>query len=207
MRENSRENIQKFGEVFTPKWLIDEMLALVEHETLRVESTFLEPSCGDGRVLCAVLEKKLQHCKKIYSKNNHHRTFFSFVALSSIYGIDIQIKNVEVTRKTLFALFLKSMNKHDQNWITPPAQHVISKNIMFADALIASRSGSKLLVSQWSPISTSHIQRQDFYFHNLFMGQWSGNRHHDMGKNETTLIRPADVTFKSRRIVDLTKDA
>lgn len=203
----NRENVARFGEIFTPSWLIDEMLTLVVDETNRFDSRFLEPSCGDGRVLYAVLYTKLKHCKRVYAKNAHNRLFFSFVALSSIYGVDIQAKNVKATREKLLALFLGNINKHDRSWICPPAQHVISKNILLGDTLAASAGTKQLLISQWSPIGTSHIQRQDFYFENLFVNRLTGASDHSVGKTNTNLIRPADEIFKSRRIVDLPVDA
>ena len=43
------------GEVFTPPWLIDEMICLVKDEAEQISSRFLEPACGTGNFLKEVL--------------------------------------------------------------------------------------------------------------------------------------------------------
>lgn len=55
----SRQRVADHGEVFTPAWLVQDMLDLVKGETQRIDSRFLEPACGDGNFLLPVLERKL----------------------------------------------------------------------------------------------------------------------------------------------------
>lgn len=40
----SRQRVTDHGEVFTPRWLVDDMLDLVKGETERIDSRFLEPA-------------------------------------------------------------------------------------------------------------------------------------------------------------------
>lgn len=40
----SRQRVADHGEVFTPRWLVDDMLNLVKDETERIDSRFLEPA-------------------------------------------------------------------------------------------------------------------------------------------------------------------
>ena len=40
----SRQRVADHGEVFTPRWLVDDMLDLVKSETERIDSRFLEPA-------------------------------------------------------------------------------------------------------------------------------------------------------------------
>jgi hypothetical protein len=40
----SRKRVADHGEVFTPRWLVDDLLDLVQAETVRIESRFLEPA-------------------------------------------------------------------------------------------------------------------------------------------------------------------
>lgn len=40
----SRQRVADHGEVFTSRWLVDEMLDLVKIETERIDSRFLEPA-------------------------------------------------------------------------------------------------------------------------------------------------------------------
>jgi type I restriction-modification system DNA methylase subunit len=55
----SKQRVADHGEVFTPAWLVEAMLDLVKGETERIDSRFLEPACGSGNFLVAVLRRKL----------------------------------------------------------------------------------------------------------------------------------------------------
>ena len=55
----SKQRVTDHGEVFTPPWMVDAMLALVEHETERIDARFLEPACGSGNFISRILQRKL----------------------------------------------------------------------------------------------------------------------------------------------------
>ena len=55
----SKQRVADHGEVFTPEWLVEEMLDLVKSKTERIDSRFLEPACGSGNFLVAILRRKL----------------------------------------------------------------------------------------------------------------------------------------------------
>ena len=55
----SRKRVTDHGEVFTPDWLVNDMLNLVAHEAERIDSRFLEPACGEGAFLAPILLRKL----------------------------------------------------------------------------------------------------------------------------------------------------
>lgn len=42
----SKKRVADHGEVFTPPWLVENMLDLVKLETERIDSRLLEPACG-----------------------------------------------------------------------------------------------------------------------------------------------------------------
>jgi len=44
----SRQRVADHGEVFTPAWMVEDMLNLVKSESERIDSRFLEPACGSG---------------------------------------------------------------------------------------------------------------------------------------------------------------
>ena len=60
-----------------------------------IDSTFLEPTCGNGNFLVEILERKLKLCKEPKDITR---------ALKSIYAIDIMQDNVEESRKRLIEL-------------------------------------------------------------------------------------------------------
>ena len=55
----SKQRVADHGEVFTPSWMVEDMLNLVKTESERIDSRFLEPACGSGNFLTSVLKRKL----------------------------------------------------------------------------------------------------------------------------------------------------
>lgn len=56
----SKERVAAHGEVFTSEREVNAMLDLVKNECLRPDSRFLEPACGDGNFLSAILKRDIQ---------------------------------------------------------------------------------------------------------------------------------------------------
>ena len=85
----SKERISKYGEVFTSKNEVNAMLDMLKHETQRIDSRFFEPACGDGNFLIEIINRKLKIVKECYSKIQLDFEKYTFIATSSIYGVDI----------------------------------------------------------------------------------------------------------------------
>src|SRR3954447_313011 len=87
----SRHRVKTYGEVLTPRHMVDRMLDLVREELESgpdfVDKTFLEPAAGDGNFLVAVLERKLGAIEKSYPYEEWPEA--SLFALASIYGIEL----------------------------------------------------------------------------------------------------------------------
>jgi hypothetical protein len=99
----SPERIRDLGEVFTPSNIVQEMLDLLPPDTWNVHPapTFLEPACGDGNFLIAILERKLTNITKCLQSNKlpagntlEAAQFHALEALSSIYAVDISEDNI-----------------------------------------------------------------------------------------------------------------
>ena len=65
----SRKRVAEHGEVFTPDWLVNDMLNLVAHEAERIDSRFLEPACGEGAFLAPILLRKLATVRRQYGSS------------------------------------------------------------------------------------------------------------------------------------------
>ena len=95
----SKERVKKFAEVYTPEHIVNEMLDMVEDtEPMRIETTFLEPACGNGNFLVKILERKLKLC---------HNADDIITAVQSIYGVDILADNVKESKQRMFELICK----------------------------------------------------------------------------------------------------
>ena len=84
----SRERVSKFAEVYTPSFLVKDMCDLVGDILKELRSKVLEPACGNGNFLVEILDRKL-------SLITHNFELNALIAVSSLYGIDIQeLKNI-----------------------------------------------------------------------------------------------------------------
>ena len=80
------------AEVFTPPRLVKQMLDKLPKEVWRKGKTFIDPACGNGNFLVAVLWRKISRNHKILD------------ALQSIYGVDIMRDNIQECRLRLLKL-------------------------------------------------------------------------------------------------------
>ena len=90
----SKARVRVRGEVFTAAREVNAMLDLVKDETENIDATFLEPACGDGNFLDEVLRRKLTVCRKRYGRSSTDYEKFSFLACTTLYGVDIMANKV-----------------------------------------------------------------------------------------------------------------
>ena len=168
----NRQRIIDHGEVFTPPVLVDAMLDLVAHECQRVDARFLEPACGDGNFLVAVLERKLAAVDKRSARNRDKWERDAILAICSLYGIDVLADNVAACRTRL----LRLVSDAHQNRFQAPlpgeaadaAAYILSKNIVQGDALTLRTSGDRpIIFPEWSPVNGSMLKRRDFEYDHL----------------------------------------
>lgn len=109
--EREKSRVKATGEVFTPTPLVQEILDQLPKEVFTDHSkTFLDPSCGDGQFLSEVLIRKIENGS----------TFEQ--ALSTIYGVDLMIDNVDLCRERLLC------GRED-------LRHIVEQNIQCRDGL------------------------------------------------------------------------
>ena len=101
----SKERVSKHGEVFTNEREVKAMCDLVKQETERIESRFLEPACGNGNFLAEILERKLVIVKRRYGKSQSDYERYSFLAVSSLYGVELLEDNAQECRERLFSIW------------------------------------------------------------------------------------------------------
>jgi len=166
----SKERVRDHGEVFTPDFIVNDMLDLVKSETERIESRFLEPACGDGNFLAPVLKRKLEIVRKRYGKSQIDFEKYGLIAVSSIYGIELLDDNVETCRNRLFKIFSdiyinKYKTKAKEEFLKS-IQIILEKNILQGNALSLKTKDEKeyILFSEWTLLSRGKVQRKDFIF-------------------------------------------
>ena len=168
----SRTRIRDHGEVFTPDFIVEDMLNLVKHETERIDSRFLESACGDGNFIIKVLEKKLEVVEKKYKKNQFDYERNALIAVSSIYGIELLEDNIQEARKRLYDFFIKNYKRVYKNKVNQRLldniEFILKKNIVQGDALtFKDKNGKGIIFPEWSAINGTMVQRRDFQFGDL----------------------------------------
>lgn len=96
-----KRRVQKHGEVFTPKKIINLMLDQpgIKEACENLTATFLEPSAGEGAFLVNILERKLKMVARDYNNNIKQFENYSLLALSTLYGIELLEDNTQEDRK------------------------------------------------------------------------------------------------------------
>lgn len=166
----SKKRVTDHGEVFTNEREVNAMLDLVKQETERIESTFLEPACGDGNFLAEVLRRKLNVITDKYKKSQFEWERYSVIAISSIYGVDFLEDNCQECRTRLFNIFndyyLTLFKKECKEDCRKSIKYLLQKNILWGDALDFTNPETKqpIIFSEWKLINSTLIKRKDFMF-------------------------------------------
>lgn len=168
----SKSRVRDHGEVFTSEREVNAMLDLVKNETERIESRFLEPACGTGNFLIKILERKLNVVDAVYRRMQYEWETRGFLAVSSIYGVELLPDNVTECRERLFEYFktryiAQFKTKISQRFLES-VRFLLEKNIICGDALtLLTNEGQPIVFSEWSFVSGSKVQRRDFTMSNL----------------------------------------
>ena len=178
----SKERVADHGEVFTNEREVNAMLDMVQTECERIESRFLEPACGDGNFLAEVLRRKLAVVKKRYGKSAADYERNAFVAVSSLYGVELLADNASACRKRLFELFSAEYAKACNNQINVAflnaIKTVIGTNILCGNALsmkmvdeAQNDTEKPIIFSEWTLAMGNKVKRRDFRLDELLEGQ------------------------------------
>ena len=172
----SRERVSTHGEVFTADREVNAMLNLVKQETERIDSRFLEPACGTGNFLVKILERKLSVVRRIYGKSGSDYEFNALMAVSSIYGVDIQKDNVLECRNRLKQIFIEEyrscQGKDPVDAYLKSIEYIFDRNILWGDALTLKTpdGSSSIIFSEWSALQ-GKIKRRDYTLDELLRNQ------------------------------------
>jgi len=172
----SKKRVADHGEVFTAAREVNAMLDLVKNETERIDSRFLEPACGTGNFLVEILNRKLKVVTARYKRNQSEWERYCFIAVSSIYGVDILEDNCVECRKRLFdivdGVYKKLYNKKTTDTFRASIKFLFEKNIIWGDALTMKQVGKgkenePITFSEWSAVNGTNIKRRDYTLSHL----------------------------------------
>ena len=177
----SSDRVRDLGEVFTPSATVEEMLNLLPREiwTVHPSSTFLEPACGDGNFLIAILNRKLDQVAKAYSAgelpagdSEVSAQYHALQALASIYAVDISSDNIIggtpgheigartrlLNRFTEWNLEVIGNKLSDRNVVMQVAEWIVEHNLIVGNMLATDANGKPtgrddipLIEYSWEP--------------------------------------------------------
>ena len=171
----SRKRVVDHGEVFTNEREVKAMCDLVNDETQRIDSRFLEPACGDGNFLAEILDRKLAVVKKKYRRSVMDFEKNSLLAVSSLYGVDIMMDNVIACRERLFKIWDKQYKavckKECSEDMRESIRFILSKNIVCGNALTlhevdenGNDTEDPILFSEWGFVTGPQLSRSEYTF-------------------------------------------
>ncbi len=161
----SKQRVADHGEVFTPAWLVEAMLDLVKGESERIDSRFLEPACGSGNFLVAVLRRKLAAVELKYGKSDFERRQFALLALMCCYGIELLADNIAECRANMLAIFAEYLGLDESEDLYRAAAFVLSQNLVHGDALtMRTHEDQPITFAEWGYLGKGRFQRRDFRF-------------------------------------------
>ena len=140
------DTVQKkkdFGEVFTPDWIVNDMIAMLPDHIKTITARYLEPSAGDGAFLMPLLRLKLDMVFDQYT-NWTERVQHALTGLYNLYGVEIQLDNVQMCRLNLHTCFMNRFPKEQlpSNFyerLHNCAAYIVQRNIIHGDLLTGQR--------------------------------------------------------------------
>ena len=131
----SKDRVRKRAEVFTQPREVNDILALTG-ATSNPYWRFLEPACGNGNFLEAILRQRLERLKQDriewHAKN---REFSVLKVLSTIYGVDIAEDNIEECKKRLQGVVFEYFKKKSSKGFLLAMDEIMHTNLIVGDML------------------------------------------------------------------------
>ncbi len=168
----SRHRVKAYGEVFTPRHMVDRMLDLVGEELESgpdfVDKTFLEPAAGHGNFLVAILSRKLHAIESRYPAESW--PIESLFALASIYGVEVLEDNHQDAKVVMLSEFHGFHQAHGspcepESDLHQAAAFLIEANIVRGNTLTGQTpDGEDIQFSWWHRIEgkPGEVQRDPF---------------------------------------------
>ena len=184
----SKQRIIDHGEVFTPSWLVDDMLNLVKNDSERIDARFLEPACGSGNFLVKVLQRKLAAVDNKYGHSPFEREHFAVFALMCVYGIELLPDNIAECRDNLLAILAEYLGITRSDVPYRAGHFVLSQNLVHGDALKMRTPDDKAIIfAEWGYLGKGKFQRRDFRLDTLTQAaaySQEGTLFANLGKHE-----------------------
>ena len=131
----SKQRVREHAEVFTQKREVDNILALTQ-ATSNKYWRFLEPACGNGNFLEAILRQRLDRLLQDRIEwHANNREFSILKVLSTIYGVDIAADNIDECKKRLRNVVFDYSKKRSSKGFLLAMDEIMQTNLIVGDML------------------------------------------------------------------------
>jgi N-6 DNA Methylase len=200
----SKKRVADHGEVFTPPWLVENMLDLLKGETDRIDSRFLEPACGSGNFLIPILQRKLAAVELKFGKADFEKRYYALYGLMCAYGVELLEDNIAECRANMLEIVSDYLALDESDDFYRAASYVLSLNLVHGDAMtMRAMDATPITVVEWGYLGMGKFQRRDFRLDVLTgMASFSaaGSLFAGLGKHE--IFIPAE-TYPPMSVRDL----
>lgn len=147
----SKDRVKKSGEVYTPDWVVNDMLNLVptkdredqtgvdnEERVISLDETYLEPACGNGNFLIRIIDRKLNRAVELGEQDLYKNVLKAYM---STYGVDIMSDNVEESKARMLLRLgrnkklVEMLNNIDADKLVHNINFVLDRNIIWGNML------------------------------------------------------------------------
>lgn len=173
----NKNRVLESGEVFTPKSTVNKMLKIKEIFNISndINTTFFEPSAGEGSFVLPILDKKMDISLEI-SSNIEEYNFNVLYSLTRIYGIELLKDNLYDLRKNEYNAFVEKYYHGIQKFnflmdkrILKSAKKIILLNMIQGDSIKGKDEfGKDLIFNEWLVADGFNIKRKEEFFINNY---------------------------------------
>ncbi len=163
----TRERVRDRGEVFTAEREVNNILALTQATSNRYWR-FLEPACGNGNFLEAILRQRLEHLKQDKVEwNVKNREFSVLKVLSTIYGVDIAEDNISECKKRLRGVVFDYLPKKTTKEFLFALEEIMNTNLIVGDML---NGTDKIFFTEYSTPAKGLFKRRVYALTDMELG-------------------------------------
>ncbi|GJM36997.1 MAG: type III restriction endonuclease subunit M [Acidimicrobiales bacterium] len=159
----SRERVIDLAEVFTHQREVKEMLDFVPDMFESMDSTFLEPACGNGNFLVEILSRKLALIDEAESARTENWPEVGVLrAVASIYAVDICNDNIAEARERLTEVVVRDFAQRGQtpsSGFTSALDVILQANVIRGDTL---NGAADIVFYEWSVFDDESFIRTPF---------------------------------------------
>lgn len=153
----SKKRVKEHGEVFTPEWIVKEMLDMVKTgEVEDINATILEPSIGEGAFFVEILKRRME---KVFLSEKDQQRYENKVlkGITTLYGIELLEDNLRNCKRILFEKFKEIYLKHceERAWtvdfnVLDSAKVIFEKNVVQGNFLTkVNNEGKEVALIEW----------------------------------------------------------